>query len=102
MALFAKLKQLFAGGKRVARVDIKKRFDIQGKIGQGSMSRVSRAFDPKLGRIVCIKVLAKIKTLRFEDRFTRQGLVKPTEGSILSSMRHKNVVQLFEHGLSTQ
>lgn len=102
MALFAKLKQLFAGGKRVARVDLKKRFDIQGKMGQGSMSRVSRAFDRKLGRTICLKVLDKIKTLKFEERFTRQGLTKPTEGTILSSMRHKNVVQLFEHGVSTQ
>jgi serine/threonine protein kinase len=101
-AFFTKLKQLFspAKGERVPRVDLKKRFDIQGKLGQGSMSRVFRAYDRKIGRVLCLKVLDKVKTARFESRFP--GLNRPTEGAICIALRHKNIVQTYEHGVSRE
>ncbi|HEV3082974.1 MAG TPA: serine/threonine protein kinase, partial [Gemmataceae bacterium] len=43
-------------------VDIKKRFELLGRMGQGSMSKVWRARDKQIGRTVCLKVLDKEKT----------------------------------------
>src|SRR6476660_4720503 len=52
--------------------DIAKRFDLRGRTGQGSMSKVFHAYDKKLGRMVCLKVLDKVKTAKFEERFSNQ------------------------------
>lgn len=100
MGLFDKLKALFqSGGKsNLPVVDIPKRFDLVGRTGQGSMSKVWRAYDRKLGRTVCLKVLDKLKTQRFEARFP--GLKRPSEGEICMGLRHKNVVKTFEYGLT--
>lgn len=97
-----KLKSLFSSGVkgRSAPVDLSKRFELLGKTGQGSMSRVYRARDYKIGKMVCLKILDKVKTDRFEARFP--GLKKPNEGMISSSLRHKNLVQTFEFGYSTE
>lgn len=103
------LNWLFGGGggknkpkgkkKAVPRIDIGKRFELLGRTGQGSMSKVWRARDKSMGRIVCLKVLDKEKTAKFEARFP--GAQKPQEGEICMSLRHKNIVQTFEHGLTT-
>jgi serine/threonine protein kinase len=69
-------------------------------MGQGSMSKVYRARDGKIGRVVCLKVLDKEKTARFEARFP--GLKRPSEGTILTALHHQNVVKTFDHGLTTQ
>ena len=63
------------GGKKKAKVDLKKRFDLQARSGQGSMSKVWRAYDREIGRVVCLKLLDKEKTARFEARFI--GRKKP-------------------------
>jgi serine/threonine protein kinase len=81
-------------------VDIDKRFELLGRTGQGSMSKVYRARDRNIGRTVCLKVLDKEKTARFDSRFP--GLVRPSEGAVLMMLRHKNVVQTFDHGLTTK
>jgi eukaryotic-like serine/threonine-protein kinase len=95
---------LFGGSKgkgpRIPIVDIKKRFELLGRTGQGSMSKVWRARDGKIGRTVCLKILDKEKAAKFDARFP--GLVKPSEGAVLMSLRHKNVVQTYEYGLTTQ
>src|SRR5581483_131899 len=62
------------------------------------MSKVWRARDMKIGRVVCLKLLDKAKTQKFEMRFT--GLNKPHEGAICMALRHKNIVQTFEFGIS--
>jgi serine/threonine protein kinase len=102
VGVFSKLKELFSAGnkKKMPRTDIKKRFDIQGKLGQGSMSKVFRAYDRKIGRVICLKVLDKVKTDRFESRFP--GLNRPTEGAICVVLRHKNIVQTYEHGMTRE
>lgn len=90
-----------AGVKRnLKRTDVSKRFELSGRTGQGSMSKVFRAYDRELGRTVCLKLLDKLKTQRFEARF--QGLKKPTEGDICMSLRHENIVRTYEHGITTQ
>jgi serine/threonine protein kinase len=90
---------LFGSGKG-KRIDLKKRFSLIGRTGQGSMSKVWRATDRNLGRTVCLKVLDKEKTAKFEARFS--GANKPKEGAICAGLRHKNIVQTFEHGISTE
>lgn len=83
-------------------VDVAKRFEMRGRTGQGSMSKVWHAYDNKLGRMICLKLLDKIKTAKFEERFTNQGLDKPSEGTICMSLRHPNCVATYEHGKTTQ
>ena len=63
------------------------------------MSKVWQARDKKLGRTVCLKILDKEKTAKFEARFP--GLKKPPEGEICMGLRHKNIVQTFEYGMTT-
>jgi serine/threonine protein kinase len=101
VGVFAKLKKLFSSRPKtnLPIVNVSKRFELMGRTGQGSMSKVWRARDGKLGRVVCLKILDKEKTTRFEDRF--KGLKRPMEGAILTSLRHRNVVQTFEYGLTT-
>ncbi|MBX9622332.1 MAG: serine/threonine protein kinase [Gemmataceae bacterium] len=103
------LSKLFGGGKGGAatkglkRSNILKRFDLSGRTGQGSMSKVYRAYDNEIGRIVCLKVLDREKTKKFEDRFRAMGLTgKPSEGEVCLALRHENIVRTFEYGLSTQ
>ncbi len=95
------LKKLFAAKpkSKLPIINVEKRFDLLGRTGQGSMSKVWRARDRQLGRIVCLKLLDKEKTAKFEARFP--GLKKPREGVICMALRHKNIVQTFEHGLTT-
>jgi serine/threonine protein kinase len=95
------LKSLFAGkpkGKRKI-ANVNKRFELIGRIGQGSMSKVWRARDRELGRIVCLKLLDRVKTAKFEARFP--GLKRPPEGEICLGLRHPNVVQTYEHGITS-
>jgi eukaryotic-like serine/threonine-protein kinase len=87
------------GKRKGPPVNVKKRFDLLGRTGQGSMSKVWRARDRSLGRTVCLKLLDKEKTAKFEARFV--GLKRPTEGEICVSLRHKNIVQTFEYGWTT-
>ena len=98
MGLFDSLKNLFASS---SRVDVAKRFDLRGKSGQGSMSKVYQAYDRKLGRTICLKLLDKEKTAKFEERFKIQGLKKPSEGVVCMALKHPNLVTTFEHGLTT-
>jgi serine/threonine protein kinase len=82
------------------KIDVKKRFDLVNRLGQGSMSKVWRARDKSLGRVVCVKLLDKEKTAKFENRF--QGLNKPREGQIGHELKHANIVTTYEHGITTQ
>jgi serine/threonine protein kinase len=108
VGFFDSLKKLFAGGagkkgqrrKSLPRADIAKRFVLRGKTGQGSMSKVYQAYDSQLGRTICLKLLDKEKTSKFEERFKVQKLCKPSEGEICMSLRHPNIVVTYEHGLT--
>lgn len=95
-----KPKSAFAARlKNVERTRVADRFDLDNRIGQGSMSKVFRARDKKLGRTVCLKILDKVKTERFEARFV--GLQRPHEGIVSTTFRHRNCVHTYEWGLTT-
>src|SRR5947207_2004884 len=96
-----KLKQLFASKPRsgLKVINVNKRFELIGRTGQGSMSKVWRARDMKLGRMVCLKLLDREKTAKFDARFP--GLERPLEGFICQSLKHVNIVQTFEYGMTT-
>lgn len=84
----------------VKPINISDRFEVENPVGQGSMSKVYRARDKMLGRQVCLKVLDKHKTQKFDERF--KGLKRPNEGIISVSLRHRNVVRTFEWGVTTK
>lgn len=85
--------------KKTPKTDIKKRFELIGRVGQGSMSKVWRARDRMSGRLVALKVLDGEQTRKFEARF--QGVVKPKEGEIAVQLDHPGIVKTYEHGLTT-
>ena len=97
MGVFARIKGLLTGQPRV---DIKKRFELKGRVGQGSMSKVYRAYDRQDDRMVALKLLDTRKTADLEARFN--GLERPPEWEVSLRLRHPNVVETFEHGLSTE
>jgi eukaryotic-like serine/threonine-protein kinase len=99
MSFFDKFKNLFGSSGGLTVINVAKRFDLLGRTGQGSMSKVWRARDRETGRTVCLKVLDREKTLKFEARFA--GLKKPSEGEICMLLKHQNIVQTYEHGLTT-
>jgi eukaryotic-like serine/threonine-protein kinase len=102
VGLFTSFKRFFSAKPKsnVPRIDLRKRFDLLNRTGQGSMSKVWRARDKSLGRTVCLKLLDKEKTAKFEARFP--GMNKPKEGTICMLLRHKNIVQTYEWGYTTQ
>jgi serine/threonine protein kinase len=97
--LFGKKEQSAGAPKKgLKRTNIEKRFELSGRTGQGSMSKVYRAYDRDLGRYVCLKLLDKLKTQKFEERF--KGMKKPSEGEVCLALRHDNIVRTYEHGVS--
>jgi serine/threonine protein kinase len=105
VGFLSSLKALFGGKSKGGKaklpvINVEKRFELLGRTGQGSMSKVWRARDRQLGRTVCLKVLDKVKTAKFDARFP--GLKRPLEGAICTALRHKNIVQTYEYGMTTQ
>jgi len=70
----------------------KGRYEIRGKLGEGGMGVVFRAWDPPpMAREVAFKTLPA-----FPDRLALELFYK--ECSILKSMSHPNVVEIFDMG----
>lgn len=86
-------------GKKVPKTDIKKRFDLFGRVGRGTMSEVWKARDGDTGRVVALKILDPVQTAKFEARF--KGLDKPKEGEVSVVLDHPNIVKTYEHGITT-
>lgn len=93
------LKKLFSKEPDVVRTDISSRFQLHGRVGQGSMSKVWRATDRQSGNSVALKVLDKEKTERLEQRFV--GLDKPKEGEVTITLNHPNIIRTFDHGITS-
>lgn len=100
MKFLEQLQKFFKSKPKVNKVDIPKRFDLMGRVGQGSMSKVWRALDSKSGKTVALKVLDLVKTRELEARFV--GRDKPTEGEIAMQLRHPNLVRTLEHGITSE
>lgn len=94
------LEKLLRRPPKVEKVDIRRRFELIARVGQGSMSKVWRARDTISGRIVALKVLDKAKTIRLERRFV--GMNRPSEGTVAVLLRHPNIVRTYEHGITTE
>ena len=62
-------------------------YEIREPIGAGGMGEVYRAFDPRLGREVAIKVSAA----QFTERFER-------EARAVAALNHPNICTLFDVG----
>lgn len=85
---------------RLKRSNIARRFTIISECGVGSMSRVYKALDNVTGRVICLKVQDAAKTVAAIGRASNIGRL--TEGEIGARIRHPNVVQTFDYGLSTK
>lgn len=69
--------------------------EIQDLIGHGGMSVVYRARQPRLDRVIALKILPKslAATPGFSERFTR-------EGRVLARLSHPNIVTVHDFGTS--
>ncbi len=97
MPLFDQLKSLLAAG---GHLNVSKRIVLLHEAITGTMSSFYMARDLRDGRIVGLKILDPKKTAAFESRF--KGLDKPTEGEIAVQLKHPNIVDTFEFGLTTE
>ncbi len=90
---------LLGKGSSAAKVDLKKRFQLFGQVGQGSMSEVYKATDRTTGQLVALKILDKEKTEAHAKRFLTMN--KPLEGEVACSLIHPHIVKTLDHGIST-
>ncbi len=96
--MFAFLKELFQRKPKVEKVDLRSRYELIGRIGQGSMSKVFRAKDPRTNRMYAVKVLDQVKTQKLEGRFLAKGLDRPSEGEVALQLDHPRIVKTYEYG----
>ncbi len=68
-------------------------YEVGAPLGAGGMGEVYRAYDPRLGRDIAIKVLPR----DFATDADRQKRFQQ-EARVLASLSHPNVVQVFEAG----
>ena len=92
------LKNLFKKTPKVEKVDLASRFELIGRVGQGSMSKVWRARDPSTDRMYAIKVLDREKTRKLEERFLSKGLERPSEAEVALQLDHPRIVKTLETG----
>lgn len=95
------LKNLFGKKTKIKPIELARRFDLVGRVGQGSMSKVWKARDSMSGKIVAVKVLDLDKTKRFEARFPAEWK-KPSEGEIAVTLKHPHVVKTLEYGYTLE
>lgn len=68
------------------------RYVLRRVLGQGAMGQVFAAWDPKLGREVAIKIVARgqRQNTKGQARFER-------EAQAIAAIRHPNVVQIYDY-----
>jgi PAS domain S-box-containing protein len=72
------------------------RYVIEAVIGEGGMARVYRAFDPRLGRRVALKVLlAKTSNARLPGHAATRMM---REAKAAAAFNHPNVVAVYDFG----
>ena len=76
------------------------RYEIRGKIGQGGIGSVHRAYDHRMKREVAIKrILTSNEDIHLESEATKQLM---TEVSALASLQHPHIVTVFDVGSDEQ
>lgn len=68
------------------------RYTLEAQIGEGAMGRVWRARDPKLGRLVALKLLRQRN-----DLSTKQLI---SEAQVMAQLSHPNVVSVYDVGVA--
>ncbi len=96
------LKKLFEKTPKVEKVDLASRFELIGRIGQGSMSKVFRARDPRTNRMFAVKVLDMAKTRKLDEKFLARGLERPSEGEVALQLEHPHIVTTYEYGWTVE
>ncbi|MGD0382526.1 MAG: serine/threonine-protein kinase [Thermoguttaceae bacterium] len=81
-------------------MNVSARFALLREAIQGTMSSFYMARDLRTNKIVGLKILNPKKTAEFNARF--RGLHKPSEGEISVQLKHPNIVETFEYGLTTE
>jgi serine/threonine-protein kinase len=97
MPLFDQLKTIFSNA---SGLNVSKRFVLLHEAVQGTMSSFYMARDLRNNTVVGLKILDPRKTAAFQSRF--KGLHKPLEGEIAAQLKHPNIVETLEHGLTTE
>ncbi|HWR53841.1 MAG TPA: protein kinase, partial [Bryobacteraceae bacterium] len=67
------------------------KYEIQAELGRGGFGRVYRAFDPRVGRLVAVKVLDAANSRDLITRFKN-------EAAAAGKLQHRNIVTLYEFG----
>lgn len=102
MTLIDSIKAAFSrssSGGRGGRIDVETRFGRQRTAVTGTMANFFVAKDHEHDdRVVGVKILDIEKLELFENRF--KGLGKPSEGEIALQMKHPNIVETYEIGVS--
>ena len=83
----------YAAQAKVEKVDVKRRFELHGRVGQGSMSKVWRATDTRDGTPAAIKLLP-VQRLNDPDR----GLILITDNGSGYSAANPPTVTLVPFG----
>jgi eukaryotic-like serine/threonine-protein kinase len=96
MPLFDQLKSFLSG----SQTNVSKRFVLLHEAISGTMSSFYMARDLRADKVVGLKILDPRKTAAFEARF--KGLQKPSEGEIALQLKHPNIVETVEFGLTTE
>ncbi len=72
------------------------RYEILDLLGQGGMGKVYRAYDPKLGRVVAIKLI----DFTLEKSVQQKRILK--EARATARLKHPNIVTMYEIGEDAQ
>ena len=96
MGFVDKLKAIFKSDK----LDVDARFSLLSTAVSGTMSSVYMAKERDTGKVFGLKLCDMEKLEAFESRF--KGMNKPTEGEIAVQLKHPNIVETLEHGVTTK
>ena len=69
-------------------------YEIRALLGAGGMGQVYRAFDPRLGREIALKI---IRRLAADDESALDRLLR--EATLASALNHPNIVTIYETGI---
>src|SRR5262245_33199923 len=69
-------------------------YDIRALLGAGGMGQVYRAFDPRLGREVALKIIGRYAA---GDESALDRLLR--EATLASALNHPNIVTIYETGV---